>query len=145
MSDTPYPPNMSATDNVILFDGVCKLCNAWSRFIIKYDKQQIFKLCSVQSDEGQQILRYFGLQSDYYESMLVVDGNQYFERSDAFFEVMSKLGYPHRILCTFRFIPKVIRDWMYDRIALNRYLLFGKYDACIVTNPDHEDRFLVRK
>lgn len=145
MSSTQYPPNINAQDKVILFDGVCKLCNAWSRFIIKYDKQQIFKLCSVQSDEGQQILSYFGFRNDFYESMLVVEGSQCFDRSDGFFKVMSKLGYPYKILCIFRIVPKVILDWVYDRIALNRYSLFGKYDACVMPSGDHKDRYLNKK
>ena len=142
MSTDKLPPNIGVSDKVILYDGVCKLCNAWSNFIIKHDRQRVFKLCSVQSIEGKQILLHFGLPSESYETMLYVEGNQSFQKSDAFFQIMAKLGYPWKIVCIFKVIPKWLRDWMYDRIALNRYSLFGKYDYCTLPSPDHEARFL---
>lgn len=142
MSTDKLPPNIGVSGKVILFDGVCKLCNAWSNFIIKYDRQRVFKLCSVQSKEGKQILLHFGLPSESYETMLYVEGNQSFQKSDAFFQIMTQLGYPWKIVCIFKVIPKPLRDWMYDRIALNRYRLFGKYDYCTLPSPDHEARFL---
>lgn len=144
MSDQ-LPPNISEVDKVILFDGVCKLCNAWSNFIIAHDKQRVFKLCSVQSAEGQAILKHFGFSTDQYETMLYVQGDECFVQSDAFFQVIAKLGFPWKVACLFWIIPRPIRNWMYDRIALNRYKLFGKYDYCQLPNPDHENRFLHAK
>jgi len=145
MSTDKLPPNVGVSDKVILFDGVCKLCNVWSNFILKYDSKQTFKLCSVQSEEGQEILLYFGLPTDDYETMLYVEGNQSFQKSNAFFQVMSKLGYPWKGVCIFKIIPTPIRDWMYDCIALNRYRLFGKYDYCALPLPENEARFLDAK
>lgn len=142
MSTDKLPPNIGVSDKVILFDGVCKLCNAWSNFIIKHDRHRVFKLCSVQSKEGKQILLHFGLPSETYETMLYVEGNQSFQKSEAFFQIITQLGYPWKIVCIFKVIPKPLRDWMYDRIALNRYSLFGKYDYCTLPSPDHEARFL---
>ena len=145
MKTSKLPPNVRAADNVILFDGVCKLCNVWSRFIIRYDRQHIFKLCSVQSEEGKKILLHFGLPSNSYATMLYVEGNQCFQRSDAFLHVIAKLGYPWKAAHIFSLVPQSIRNWMYDRIALNRYSLFGQYDVCILPSPDHDDRFLKAK
>jgi len=145
MSVEKYPPNIGVNDCVILFDGVCKLCNAWSRFIIKYDRQERFKLCSVQSPEGQSILKYFNMSTDYFDTMLYVEGNQCFDKSDAFLNVVNKLGFPWRLLYLFKIIPKGIRNWFYDRIALNRYYLFGKYDSCMLPNKENENRFLKNK
>jgi predicted DCC family thiol-disulfide oxidoreductase YuxK len=145
MSSTNLPHNVSITDQVILFDGVCKLCNAWSNFIINHDHQHKFKLCSVQSDEGQKILKHFGLPTDVYDSMLYVEGDTFYQQSDAFFQVIAKLGYPWKAVCLFRIIPKPIRNWLYDRIALNRYGLFGKYDYCSLPTADHEARYLSEK
>lgn len=142
MDRIELPPNINQTDKVILFDGVCKLCNAWSNFIIKNDRQHIFKLCSVQSDVGQKILHHFNYPVDIYETMLYVEGNKCYKQSDAFFHVMVKLGYPWKAACVFWLIPKAIRNWMYDRIALNRYALFGKYDYCSLPTADHEARYL---
>lgn len=127
---------------IILFDGVCKLCNAWSQFIIKYDKQHVFKLCSVQSQEGKAILKYFGYPDNYYETMLLVDAAKSYEKSEAFFRVMQGLGWPWKAIIIFKLLPISLRDWMYDRIALNRYALFGKYEQCILPTADHQGRFL---
>lgn len=145
MSVVKYPPNVGVNDCVILFDGVCKLCNTWSQFIIKYDKQQRFKLCSVQSAEGQSILTYFEMPTDHFDTMLYVEGNQFFDKSDAFLNVINKLGLPWRLLYLLKLLPKGIRNWLYDRIALNRYYLFGKYNSCILPSKENENRFLKRK
>ncbi|WP_448547562.1 thiol-disulfide oxidoreductase DCC family protein [Thalassotalea fusca] len=137
-----YPPLMTKNDCVILFDGKCKLCNAWSQFIIKYDKQDAFKLCSVQSSEGQDILKYFNMPVDHFDTMLYVVGNQPFDKSDAFLEVVNKLGFPWRLLRIFKLLPKKIRNWLYDRIALNRYFLFGQYETCMMPSPENQRKFL---
>jgi predicted DCC family thiol-disulfide oxidoreductase YuxK len=145
MISTNLPPNVSMNDKIILFDGVCKLCNAWSNFIIKHDHQHVFKLCSVQSEEGQKVLKHFGLSSDVFETMLYVEGDTFYKQSDAFFGVVSKLGFPWKSVRIFRVIPNPLRNWLYDRIALNRYRLFGKYDACLLPTADHEARYLSEK
>ncbi|MFT7374341.1 MAG: putative DCC family thiol-disulfide oxidoreductase YuxK [Oleiphilaceae bacterium] len=145
MRFTALPPNISNTDQVILFDGVCKLCNAWSNFIIKHDQKHVFKLCSVQSEEGQKILKHYSLPTDVYESMIYVEGDTFYQQSDAFFQVIAKLGFPWRMMSVFRLIPKPLRNWLYDRIAFNRYRLFGKYDYCSLPVPDHEARYLSEK
>ena len=145
MSVEKYPPNIGLNDYVILFDGVCKLCNAWSKFIIKYDNRQHFKLCSVQSPEGQSILAHFNMPTEHFDTMLHVEGNQCFDKSDAFLNVVNKLGFPWRVLFVFKIIPTAIRNWLYDRIALNRYSLFGKYDSCMLPSKENENRFLKNK
>lgn len=136
------PPNVKPQDRVILFDGVCKLCHAWGNFIIENDSKRHFKLCSAQSKAGQKILAHFDLPTSDFESMLYVTGNVYFDKSDAFFEVIHTLGLPWSLPYPLRFLPKAIRDWLYDRIALNRYAWFGKYDYCRLPSADHDDRYL---
>lgn len=142
MDQSSSPPHISINDKVILFDGVCKLCNAWSSFIIRHDRDQVFKLCSVQSKEGKDILGHFNLPLDYFETMLYVENNQSFEKSDAFLMVVKHLPAPWRYLNFLKYLPKIFSDWLYDRIALNRYNLFGKYDQCVLPSPDHNARFL---
>lgn len=142
MEKLKYPPNVAENDCVILFDGVCKLCNVWTQFIVKVDTQQRFMLCSVQSPEGQIILTHFKMPTDHFDTMLYVEGNQVFDKSDAFLNVVKKLGLPWRLLYLFKILPKGIRNWLYDRIALNRYYLFGKYDTCMLPSEENEHRFL---
>jgi predicted DCC family thiol-disulfide oxidoreductase YuxK len=135
-------PHLQHHENLILFDGVCKLCNAWSNFIIQNDGRRRFRLASVQSPEGQAVLAHFGYPTDRFDTMLVVRNGACFEKSDAFFAVMAELGWPWRLALVFRLLPRRLRNWMYDRIALNRYRLFGRYDACMLPAPDHAGRFL---
>ena len=136
------PPYITETDKVILFDGMCVLCSAWSRFILKYDKSYVFKLATVQSIEGREILKWFNMPTDYYETMLYVEGNKEYKKSDAFLKIIGYMPLPWKMLIILRIIPRFIRDWMYDRIALNRYKLFGKYDTCIVPSEKDKKRFL---
>jgi predicted DCC family thiol-disulfide oxidoreductase YuxK len=86
-STMQYPPYLKKDDKVVLFDGVCKLCNGWSQFLLKQDKAGVLKLCSVQSNEGQAILAWFGLPTDHFETMLYVDGYKAYQKSDAFLHV----------------------------------------------------------
>lgn len=136
------PPHVTANDKVILFDGVCKLCHGWARFLIKYDKKRVFKLATVQSKHGQAILKYFDRSIDEFNTMLLIDGNIAYDKSNAFFQVIKKLPYRFRLIMIFAIIPRPIKDWLYDRIALNRYKLFGQFDHCLLPSPDHKSRFL---
>lgn len=141
--ETPLlPPNVRSEDRVVLFDGVCKLCSAWARFLIQFDRKEIFKLCAIQSDEGKAILEFYGMRIDVYETMILVEGPELSTKSTAFFRVVRRLPFPWPLMRAFIIVPRFIRDWLYDRIALNRYKIFGRYDSCVLPTPDHERRFL---
>jgi predicted DCC family thiol-disulfide oxidoreductase YuxK len=137
-----FPPHIQAGDRVVLFDGVCRLCNGWAKFLIRHDHERRFRLCSVQSAEGQAILAWFGLPTDAFETMAYVEGETLFVRSDAVLRVVAQLPGAWRLLAVLRFLPRVLRDWCYDRIALNRDRLFGRYDSCLLPDADHQQRFL---
>lgn len=136
------PPHLYADDKLVLFDGVCKLCNAWSQFLLKHDKEGIFMLCTVQSPEGQDILNWFELPTDAYASMIYVEGDQVYFKSAAFIRIMSGLPSPWHHLKCISVIPERLRDWCYDRIALNRYTLFGRYQSCALPSAEQQHRFL---
>ncbi|MDG9924121.1 MULTISPECIES: thiol-disulfide oxidoreductase DCC family protein [unclassified Pseudomonas] len=136
------PPHIQAGERVVLFDGVCRLCNGWAKFLIRHDHARRFRLCSVQSAEGQAILAWFGLPTDAFETMAYVEGETLFVRSDAVLRIVAQLPGAWRLLAILRCLPRVLRDWCYDRIALNRYRLFGRYDTCLLPDADHQRRFL---
>jgi len=136
------PPRINANDRVVLYDGVCKLCNGWSQFLLQHDKQELFTLCSVQSPEGQDILKWFGLPTEKFATMVLVEGNVAWFKSDAVLRIVKRLPVPWRLLSICRIFPKFMRDWCYDRIALNRYSLFGRYDQCVVPASSDVHRFL---
>jgi predicted DCC family thiol-disulfide oxidoreductase YuxK len=110
--------------------------------LIKHDQARKITLATVQSNAGQQILARFGMPQDHFDTMMYLEGDTLYTQSEAFFKVMAQLPMPWPVLCVFRIIPLTIRNWMYDRIALNRYALFGKYDQCLLPNKDHQARFL---
>jgi len=90
-------------------------------------------------------LAWYGLRTDYYETMLLVEGARLYTKSTAFIRVMARLPFPWKCAAAARFIPRLLRDWLYDRIALNRYFIFGKFEVCVLPTPDHENRFLNAK
>ncbi|CAM3760603.1 MULTISPECIES: thiol-disulfide oxidoreductase DCC family protein [Pseudoalteromonas] len=129
-------------NKIILFDGQCKLCNAWCNFIIKHDKKLCFKLCSVQSLKGQAILTHFCYPTDSFKTMIYVENSQCITQSDGVLNVVSQLGGPWRSVKILRIIPKNIRDWSYDRIAFNRYRLFGQYNYCVLPSDEYDQHYL---
>ena len=127
---------------LILFDAVCPLCNGFVHFVLKRDPAALFRFVSVQSDLGQAILTHFGQPlSNWQSNVLVEDGAAYF-KSTCFFRAMVHLPPPWSWLTAGRVVPQAIRDWLYDRIAQNRYTIFGKYDRCIVPAAEVSSRFL---
>ncbi len=122
--------------HLILFDGVCHLCSGWVQFVYQRDVDEMFSFVSVQSAAGQDLLRWCGLPIDRFDTMVYIDQGQPYYQSTAFLEIIKRLRQPWPLLRFFRYIPVVIRNWAYDRIALNRYILFGKYDVCMIPNDD---------
>lgn len=147
MTDAEQLAAVQAADKVILFDGVCKLCNAWGRFIIRFDKAQQIKLAPVQSEEGVALIDYYQLnqantQQGQYDTMYYLKQGQVYEKSTAFLAIMATMPYPWRVLCMLKIVPRFIRDLVYDYVACRRYTLFGKYTQCTLPSPDHDKRFL---
>ena len=134
----PYISN----NKLILFDGECKLCNAWCRFIIKHDKKWLFKLVSMQSGKGQKILNNLNIPTEHFKTMVVINNNQTYFKSAAFLVVVRQLSFPAKFLFVFKLIPNFLRDFIYQYLAQNRYKFFGKYDQCIMPTADHKGRYL---
>ena len=136
-------PNVGPNDRVVLFDGVCRLCGAWATFLIRFDRRHVFKLAALQSEEGKRILDWHGLSVDGGESVVLVEGSRIYTKSSAFVRIMARLPFPWKAFSVMWLIPGAIRDWLYDRVALNRYAIFGKHQSCVLPTPDHERRFLI--
>lgn len=134
--------NLIENEQIILFDAECKLCNRWTRFILRFDTAQHFKLCSVQSPPGQALLAHFGFPLSDYETMLLISHGRLFTHSDAFLAIMDRLPLPWRLCCMLRIVPTRLRNWLYLLIARNRYKLVGRYSYCAVPSAEHARRFL---
>ena len=96
----------------------------------------------MQSDIGQAFLRSNNYPNENFETVLYVENNTVYEKSTAFIKIVEHLPYPIKILFLIKYIPKFIRDFIYDQIARNRYKIFGKYSACTLPKTDHDKRFI---
>ena len=141
-SGSGVAPYLAAPYAIVLFDGECKLCDALSRFIIRHDGALRMRLCPLQSDTGQALLRHFGLPTDDMDTVVVVEGGRAHVRSDAILTVLRRLPLPWRLGALGRVVPRPLRDWLYGHVARNRYRLFGKYDTCLMPTPEVMEHFL---
>ncbi|WP_425451971.1 thiol-disulfide oxidoreductase DCC family protein [Bacillus taeanensis] len=133
---------MTMTKPVLLFDGVCNLCNGIVQFVIKHDKKEHFLFASLQSEAGQQLLKQFALPTDDFNSFVYVKGDTYYTKSTAALFVVKRLSGLWQLLFAAMILPKPIRDKLYDLIAKNRYKLFRKRDTCMMPTPELKKRFL---
>jgi predicted DCC family thiol-disulfide oxidoreductase YuxK len=128
---------------VVLFDGVCNLCDGFARFLIRHDPPPgRFRLAALQSDAGRGLLRAHGVPADSLDTLVLVEGDRVFVRSTAMLRILRRLGPPWSVLGVLLVVPRAIRDPAYDWIARRRYRWFGRRDACAVPGPDARARFL---
>jgi predicted DCC family thiol-disulfide oxidoreductase YuxK len=126
---------------ILLFDGVCNLCNRSVQFVLKHDQEKIFRFASLQSNAGQALLQQFNLPLTDFNSFVLVEGEQVFTKSTGALKVARQLkGW--RWLYGFIIIPRFIRDAVYGFIARNRYRWFGKQESCWLPTPELRARFL---
>jgi predicted DCC family thiol-disulfide oxidoreductase YuxK len=142
MAVNDLPPGVGPEDRIVLFDGVCNLCNGWVRFLIKRDRGARLRLASVQSDAGQAILAWCGLPVDNFDTMVFVEAGRAYTKSTAFLRVVRYFPRPWPWLSWGLLVPRLLRDWLYDRVALNRYHWFGRQESCMVPTPEIRSRFL---
>lgn len=135
---------MGAPDSVtqiVLFDGVCNLCNGAVQFIIKHDSKKRFTFASLQSASAKQLLTERALVPAL-ETMVFINGNQAYEKSDAALEIARQLDGAWRLLYVLKIVPRFLRDAVYTLVANNRYRLFGKRDSCWLPTPEFQSRFI---
>lgn len=118
-------------NRVLLFDGVCNLCNGAVQFIIKRDPDGLISFTSLQSETGQSLLKKSGLPTDQFDSFVFIEDGQVYTKSTAAIKVFKHLRGPWRLFVLFFAVPKPVRDTIYSIIAKNRYKWFGKkMNAC---------------
>lgn len=127
---------------VILFDGVCNLCNGAVLFIIKRDPKAKFKFAALQSDIGMSLTAEHNIDTTKTDSIVLVEAGKVYIKSTAALRVARHLkgGYP--LLYGFIIFPAFFRNWVYDWIAKNRYKWFGKKESCMIPTPELKSRFL---
>lgn len=134
---------METGKRIVLFDGVCNLCNGAVQFIIKKDKKDLFRYAALQSEIGEKLIAERGIDTSKVDSIILIEpGVAYFVKSDAALKIGQSFGGLWKGLALFTWIPKVFRDVIYDLVAKNRYRWFGRKEACMIPTPELQAKFL---
>lgn len=127
---------------VIVFDGVCNLCNASVDFILRRDPGQRFLFASNQSEAGRKLLEAHGIDSSDVSTIYLIEDGRLSERSTAALRIAKGLRFPWNLAAVFLLVPRFLRDPLYNLVARNRYRLFGKKETCRLPTPEERSRFL---
>ena len=128
---------------IILFDGVCNLCDSSVQYIIKHDKKDVFRFVSLQSELGQKILNHIGINPKHIDSIVLYEpGISYYYKSTAALEIAKGLSGIFTLATVFKILPAGIRDFIYDYVAKHRYKWYGQKEACMIPTPKLKSKFL---
>ncbi len=127
---------------IVVFDAQCLLCNGWVQFILRHDRDAVFRFASIQGDAGRRLLSQQHLQVDGLQTLLLVDGSRVWQQTAAIFRVLHSLGWPWRLAWVAWLLPAPLRDALYRWVARNRYRIFGRSPVCLTPPADHVQRFL---
>jgi predicted DCC family thiol-disulfide oxidoreductase YuxK len=135
--------NLPKNKKIILFDGVCNLCDAAVQFVIKHDKKDIFRFVALQSDLGQEIIKHIGIDTKNIDSIILYQsGIAYYYKSEAALEIAKSLGGIFYLGTLFSIFPTSFNNNIYDYIAKNRYKWYGKKKSCMIPSKELKAKFL---
>jgi predicted DCC family thiol-disulfide oxidoreductase YuxK len=132
----------NSNQKIILFDGVCNLCNTSVNFVIEHDKKNIFRFAALQSDIGRKLAIENNINTADTDSIILIDGDSSYIKSTAALYISKELSGAYPLLYAFMIIPKYLRDLIYNYIAKNRYKWYGKKESCMIPSPTLKDKFL---
>lgn len=128
---------------VILFDGVCNLCNSSVNRVIRWDKKNLFLFASLQSEFGIKLVEKLGIDTSQIDSIILYDpGVSYEVKSSAILKITNDLGGWWKLMNIFWIVPTALRNYVYDFVAKNRYKWYGKKDSCMIPTPELKAKFL---
>ena len=135
---------MSATNNeaIILFDGICNLCNSSVQFVLKHDTKKQFLFASLQSDASRKLLLQFNYENAKMMSIVLIEDNKVYDKSTAALRIARRLNPIWNYLYVLIIVPKSIRDFVYNIIAKYRYAWFGKRSTCLMSIAEYKNRFI---
>jgi predicted DCC family thiol-disulfide oxidoreductase YuxK len=135
--------NLPRDKKIILFDGVCNLCDATVQFIIKHDKNDLFRFAAIQSEIGQQIVQHIGVDITKTDSILLYEpGHAYYYKAEAALMIAKGLGGIYSLMGIFSVLPKALSNSIYDYVARNRYKWYGKKQDCMIPTPEMKVKFI---
>ncbi|GGG41164.1 thiol-disulfide oxidoreductase [Dokdonia pacifica] len=127
---------------IILFDGVCNLCNSSITFVIKHDPKDLFRYAPLQSDLGKSLMSKHQIDAEKVDSIILVDQGKAYTKSSAALRIARSLSGGYPLLAAFLIIPPFLRNLVYDYIARNRYKWYGKKESCMIPTPELKAKFL---
>lgn len=128
---------------IILFDGVCNLCNASVQFVIKHDKKDVFRFAALQSELGLKIIKHIGIDITNTDSIVLYEpGKAYYYKSEAALLIIKEFGGIYTMLRILTLFPKFLSNFVYDLVAKNRYRWYGKQESCMIPTPELAAKFL---
>jgi len=127
---------------IILFDGLCNLCSWSVQFILKRDSKDYFRFSSMQSEVAEQLSNEFNIPKGFYQSLVLKENNSVYFKSDAVLRIAKKLKGLWPVFYVFILVPKPVRDYIYNIIALNRFKWFGKKEVCFLPEKNYSGKFL---
>lgn len=133
---------MRQTKSIVFFDGVCNLCNASIDFIIKRDRHNKFLVGALQDGFSKEILSKYQVKADYLDSLVLLENGEIFYKSTAALKIARNLSGVWPAFYPLIFLPKWLRDPVYDFIGKNRYSWFGKKNTCRIASPEEKSKFL---
>lgn len=134
--------DLGSNHPVLLFDGVCNLCNASVQWVLLRDTKAVFRFAALQSEIGQALLIQHGFNTQNFDTVVLVDENNIFLRSDVPLEIFRRLGGFWQLLFVFKIIPRPLRDGIYAWVAKNRYRWWGRRESCMLPRAEWKERFL---
>lgn len=134
--------SMKAPDPVVLFDGVCNLCNATVQFIIRHDPQGRFRFAALQSETGRKLLAHCGRSAKNLDTFVLAENGRCYTRSTGALRLVRRLPGLWPLLYGLIVIPRPLRDFCYNLVARRRYAWFGKREECMIPTPELRERFL---
>lgn len=126
---------------LVLYDGYCSFCNSWVRFILRYEQGPHYHFMPLQSSEAAALLGPFQRDPQNLDSVYVLEDGQLWERSDAALRIVRHLRWPWRGLAPLVWVPRILRNVVYDAIGRYRYQLFGRSDYCAALSVEQQHRF----
>ena len=130
------------SQKIILFDGVCNLCNGAVQFVIKHDRRSVFKFAAIQTEEGKKLLQKFNIDPAKTDSLILIANDKAYIKSTAALQIARHLDKAYPLIYVFTIIPAFMRHAVYDLIARNRYNWFGKRESCMMPTAELNSRFL---
>jgi len=130
------------TTQTILFDGVCNFCTASVMFIIRRDRNAVFRFAAIQSESGRKLLNAANVAPESIQSIVLVGDGAVYIRSDAALKIAEEMDFPWNLLFAFKILPRGFRDWLYSIVSKHRYRLIGARSECLIPSDDIKSRFL---